>query len=89
MEGDVALVRPMFAMLKDMVEVLGKQQFLIEGLRQSYGGLLAVLAGAGESAASPTRSPAQDAAISKAAKEIAELETLFSREPEPGETKTP
>ena len=78
MEGDVALVRPMFAMLKDMVEVLGKQQFLIEGMRKSYGGLLAVLAGAGEPAASPTRSPSQDAAIAKAQAEIQELERLFS-----------
>ncbi len=86
MEGDVALVRPMFAMLKDMVEVLGKQQFLIAGLRQSYGGLLAALAGAGEPAASPTRSAAEAAAIEKAQREIRELEKLFSSEPSEGET---
>jgi hypothetical protein len=88
MEGDVVLIRPMFAMLKDMVGVLGKQQFLIEGLRQSYAGLLAVLSGVGEPAASPKRSVAQDAAIAKAQAEVAYLERLFSGESEPTEGET-
>jgi hypothetical protein len=87
---DVQLVRPIFELTKGLLEIQAKQQILIEGLRRSYAELLGVLAGDGEPAASPPpRSAAQDAAISKAAKEIAELEALFSRETEPGETKTP
>jgi hypothetical protein len=64
--------------VKGLLEVQAQQQTLIEGMRKSYGGLLAVLAGAGEPAASPTRSPSQDAAIAKAQAEIQELERLFS-----------
>ena len=82
MEEDVVLIRPMFSMLKDMVGVLAKQQFLIEGLRKSYAGLLAVLAGTGEPDTSQPRSDAQQAAIAKAQAEVQELEHLFSREPE-------
>lgn len=85
MEGDTALVRPLFEIVKGMLEVQAKQQTVIEGMGRSFRGLLAVLAGAGEPAPPPTRSGAQDAVIAKAQAEIAELERLFSGEPEPSE----
>jgi hypothetical protein len=82
----VGLIKPIFGIVRSLLEIQATQQTMLEGMRRTFGDLLAVLAGAGEPAASPTHSPAQQAAISTAQREIAELERLFSSEPTEGET---
>jgi hypothetical protein len=83
----VGLIKPIFGIVRGLLEVQAKQQTLIEGLGRSFRGLLAALSGVSEPPASSEGSQAhQRAAIAQAQREIVELEALFSREQAEGET---
>ena len=69
--------RTILGILKDLMAVQSRHADVIDGLVRSYSGLLATLGGSG-GPEEPRPSPeAQQAALSRAAREIAELERIF------------
>ena len=76
------LVKQVFNVVKNVVDVQQKHDAVLSGLLQNYGKFLASLNGAVEPESAPQ--PARDEeALRRAEAEIRELERLFRRDPPP------